>query len=110
MPRRGSDAERRAANHYRLRGYRVLDRNAWCAGYELDLVVRRGRRLVFVEVKEKTGDGFGDPLEMVDDEKRRRVARAAEAWLARRPELTSLDVRLEAVGVRPDRVRRVSFE
>lgn len=110
MPRRGSEAERRAANHYRLRGYRILDRNAWVAGYELDLVARRGTRLVFAEVKEKTGDGFGDPLEMIDEEKRRRVARAAEAWLARRPELHALDVRLEAVAVRPERVRRVPFD
>lgn len=109
MPRRGTDAERRAANHYRLRGYRVLDRNAWVGGYELDLVVRRGRRLVFVEVKEKTGDGYGDPLEMIDDEKQRRVVHAAESWLARRPELARLAVALEAVAVRPDGVRRVPF-
>ena len=109
MPRRGTDAERRAANHYRLRGYRVLDRNAWVGGYELDLVVRRGRRLVFVEVKEKTGDGYGDPLEMIDDEKQRRVAHAAESWLALRPELARLAVALEAVAVRPDGVRRVPF-
>ena len=110
MPRRGTDAERRAANHYRLRGFRILDRNAWVGGYELDLVVRRGRRLVFAEVKEKTGTAFGDPLEMVDGEKRRRVALAAESWLARRPELARLDVRLEAVAVRPHGVRRVPFE
>ena len=109
MPRRGTEAERRAANHYRLRGYRVLDRNVWLGGYELDLVVRRGRRLVFAEVKEKTGTGFGDPLEMVDAEKQRRVALAAEAWLARRPELRGLEIRLEAVAVRPDGVRRVSI-
>jgi putative endonuclease len=110
MPRRGTEAERRAANHYRLRGYRVLARNAWLGGYELDLVVRRGRRLVFAEVKEKTGTGFGDPLEMVDAEKQRRVALAAETWLARRPRLADLDVRLEAVSVRPDGVRRVPFD
>ncbi len=109
MPRRGTDAERRAANHYRLRGFRVLDRNAWVGGYELDLVVRRGRRLVFVEVKEKTGTGFGDPLEMIDEEKQRRVAHAAESWLALRPALDGLDVRLEAVAVRPSGIRRVSF-
>ena len=62
---RNSD-ERRAARHYRLRGYRILGANVWSGGYELDLIVRRGRRLVFCEVKGKTGDGFGDPLEMVD--------------------------------------------
>ena len=110
MPRRGTEAERRAANHYRLRGYRILDRNVWLGGYELDLVARRGRRLVFAEVKEKTGTGYGDPLEMIDAEKQRRVALAAGTWLARRPALADLDVRLEAVSVRPDGVRRVPFD
>ena len=57
----GRRAEQRAAWWYRVRGYRVLARNAWVNGYELDLVVRRGRRLVFCEVKAKGGAGFGEP-------------------------------------------------
>ena len=83
MPR--NPDERRAARHYRLRGYRILGTNVWAGGYELDLIARRGRRLVFCEVKGKTGDGYGDPLEMVGEEKLRRMQLAAEAWLARNP-------------------------
>jgi putative endonuclease len=105
--RGGAAEERRARLHYRLLGYRILDRNAWLAGYELDLVARRGRQLVFCEVKGKRGDGYGDPLEMVDAEKQRRLRRAAESWLARHPELAELDVRLEAVAVRGRRLERV---
>jgi putative endonuclease len=99
--------ERRAARHYRLRGYRILDANVWAGGYELDLVVRRGRRLVFCEVKGKTGDAFGDPLEMVDAEKLRRLNRAAEAWLARNPSCLELDCRFEVVAVRRSGLERV---
>jgi putative endonuclease len=84
-----------------------LGSNVWVAGNELDLIVRRGRVLRFVEVKEKLGDGFGDPLEMVTPEKQRRVRRAAEAWLAARPELTALDLGFDAVAVRGGRVERV---
>ena len=91
--------ERRAARHYRLRGYRILGRNVWSGGYELDLIVRRGRRLVFCEVKGKTGAGYGDPLEMVDGEKLRRLQRAAEAWLA---------CRFEIVAMRPGQLERVT--
>jgi putative endonuclease len=98
--------ERRAARHYRLRGYRVLGTNVWEAGYELDLIVRRGRRLVFCEVKGKTGSGFGDPLEMVDAEKLRRLHRAAETWLARNPAHGGLDCRFEVVAVRPSGLER----
>ena len=101
-------AERRARNHYRLRGYRVLGTNVWVAGYELDLVVRRGRHLVFCEVKEKTGSRFGDPAEMVTPEKQRRVRRAAEVWLAARPELHDLSVRFDVVAVEAGALRRIS--
>lgn len=99
--------EARAARHYRLRGYRILGANVWAGGYELDLIVRRGRRLVFCEVKGKTGTGFGDPLEMVDGEKVRRLHRAAEAWLARNRDSLELDCRFEIVAVRAGRLERI---
>jgi putative endonuclease len=106
--RRGGVAgERLAELHYRLRGYRVLERNAWAGGNELDLVLRRGRALVFCEVKRKRGSGHGDPLEMVGREKRRRVLRAAEAWLAAHPEAAGLEPRFEVAAVRGRRVTRV---
>jgi putative endonuclease len=104
--RLGVEAERRVRRHFLLRGYRILAANVWAGGNELDLVVRRGRRLVFCEVKAKSGDNFGDPWEMVNVEKARRVRRAAEAWLAARPELAELEVALEAVAVRGRRVSR----
>jgi putative endonuclease len=110
MPRRGSghSAERRALRHYRLRGFRVLAVNAWAGGNELDLVVRRGRRLAFVEVKEKRRDDVGDPLEMVGEEKQRRLRRAAAAWLAANPDLAGLDITFEVLAVRPEGVERVA--
>jgi putative endonuclease len=100
--------ERRAARHYRLRGYRLLAANVRSGGYELDLVLRRGRRLVFCEVKEKTSDAFGSPAEMVDAEKLRRVTRAAEAWLATHPEHRGLDACIEVAAVRARRVTRLT--
>lgn len=89
-----------------LRGHRVLGRNVWAGGNEIDLIVRRGRRLVFVEVKRKRGAGFGDPLEMVGPEKLRRVRRAAAAWLAAHPEAAGLEIGFEVAAVRGRRVRR----
>lgn len=107
--RLGPDAERRVRRHYRLRGYLILDANAWVGGYELDLVVRRGSTIVFCEVKARSGPEFGHPWEAVGPEKARRVEQAAVAWLARRPELAELDVRFEAVSVRDRRIERVTF-
>lgn len=104
----GRAAERRAWWFYRLRGYRILERNVWTGGNELDLVVRRGRRLAFVEVKAKGGAGRGDPLEMVTEEKQRRLRRAAEAWLAAHPEAAELEARFDVVAVRDGRLERVA--
>jgi putative endonuclease len=102
--------ERRAALHYRIRGYRVLDRNARAGGGELDLVLRRGRKLVFAEVKERSHLGYGGGIRAVDTEKRRRVTRAARAWLRSHPEASELDVVFEAVAVRQGSVRRYRFD
>jgi putative endonuclease len=104
----GRKAESRAAWWYRVRGYRILARNAWAAGNELDLVVRRGRRLIFCEVKEKSGERFGDPLEMVDEEKQRRLRRAADSWLAGHPEAQGLTVSFDVVAIRKGRLERVA--
>jgi putative endonuclease len=90
-----------------LRGYRILDTNCWLAGAELDIVARRGRVLVFCEVKSKSGEHFGDPLEMVDDDKVRRLARAADVWLARHPEARGLGVRFDIVAERCGRLEHV---
>lgn len=101
--------ERIAARHYRLRGYRILGANVLAGGNELDLVARRGRRLVFVEVKERARDGYGGPVGAVDREKRRRVRRAAASWLQAHPETASLEIRFEVAAVTDGRVERVDM-
>jgi putative endonuclease len=109
LPRRGSgqQAERRAVRHYRLRGYRILGVNVWSAGYELDLIVRRGRRLVFCEVKSKAGTRLGGAVEMVDREKQRRLFRAAEAWLVRNPGFRELRISFDVIAVDGGDLRRL---
>ena len=102
-----NSGEQRARRHYRLRGYRILAENAWAGGNELDLVVRRGRRVVFCEVKQRRRDDFGAPVEFVGAEKQRRVRRAAEAWLAAHPECDGLEVSFDVVSVGPDGLERV---
>ena len=105
----GADAERRVRLHYRLRGYRVLDSNTRAGGNELDIVLRRGRRLVFCEVKARTGTGYGDPWEAVGPEKERRLRRAAEGFLARNPALAGLEIGFDVAAVRGRRIERVSL-
>ena len=84
----------------------MLAANAWAGRYELDLVLRRGRRLVFCEVKAKGGPAFGDPIEMITPEKMRRLRAAADLWLVRHPDCEGLEIRYEAVTITPDGLRR----
>ena len=67
-------AERRAVWHYRLRGYRILGTNVWAGGNEVDVIARRGRRLVFCEVKGKGGARLRRPAR--DDRAREGTPRA----------------------------------
>jgi putative endonuclease len=79
----------------------VLAQNVWLAGAELDLVVRRGSTVAFVEVKSKAGVGFGDPLEMVSPAKIERIRRAAQAWLVEHP---AAHVRFDVAAERSGRI------
>jgi putative endonuclease len=85
----------------------VLATNCWAGGYELDLVVRRGRAIVFVEVKSKAGHRYGDPLEMVTPVKIERLRRAAGAWLAANPALAGLRIRFDVAAERAGRLEVV---
>jgi len=77
----GAAGEERAAAWYAGRGYVVLHRNWRCTEGELDLVVRRGRELVFVEVKTRRTDRFGVPAEAVTVAKQRRLRTLAHRYL-----------------------------
>jgi putative endonuclease len=77
-----ADGERVAAEFLERRGLVIVERNFRCPAGEIDLVVLDGETLVFVEVKLRHPPF--DPLEAVDDRKRRQVTRAAFDFLLRR--------------------------
>lgn len=92
----GADAERRAAWFYRFRLFRVLERN-WHGGKgEIDLIVRRGRLLVFVEVRSRGTGSLAASHETIDAEKRENVIKAAERYLLNVEE--DVDVRFDVVA------------
>src|SRR5438045_3651495 len=81
----GRRGERRAAWHYRLRGFTIVARNVRSHAGEIDLIVRRGRLLVFVEVKTRQSLAAGEGYDAVRRDKRLQIVRLAEAYLARNP-------------------------
>ena len=83
-PRRafGTAGEDRAVAWYQHHGYEILHRNWRCKEGELDIVVRRRRELVFVEVKTRRTDRFGIPAEAITPTKQRRLRVLAGQYLA----------------------------
>jgi putative endonuclease len=94
----GRAGEALAADLLAATGWTVLARNYRSGHKEIDLIVRRGRTIAFVEVKTRTDARFGHPLASVTAAKRREIERVARAWLARR-RLRGVDYRFDAVAV-----------
>ena len=88
----------------RLRGYRILARRYATPLGEIDLVARRGDLLVFVEVKRRLATD--DALASLLPPQQARIARAAAAYLQRRPRLAGCAVRFDLVAIAPWRLPR----
>ena len=69
---------------------------------EIDIVARRRQLLVFVEVKARAT--LDEAAEFVNERQRRRIAAAAEVWLAANPDQTFRDIRFDAILVAPGKI------
>ncbi len=77
----GAWGEAQVEQWYLKRGYDILDTNWRCRDGELDLIVARGKDLVFCEVKTRSSMRFGHPAEHVDHNKQRRIRGLAVQWM-----------------------------
>lgn len=100
--RLGLSAESRASLLLLAKGYRIVARRWRSPLGEVDIVARRGRLLIFVEVKARAR--LDDAAESVTPRQRRRIAAAAEVWLGAHPNDAACDIRFDAVLVAPRRL------
>lgn len=102
----GRRAESLAARVLVARGWSILAANYRFGRREVDLVARRGDLVAFVEVKARSGPGYGPPEAAVTLRKRREIEAVATEFLLRhRP--GDVEVRFDVVSVRFDRTRGV---
>jgi len=94
----GQEGERIAEIYLRKKGYRVVERNYRCPVGELDLILLDRRVVVFVEVKTRTDDRFGAPLESVGPRKQKKMIKTALFFLTRH-QLHNRDARFDVVGI-----------
>ncbi|HVZ50211.1 MAG TPA: YraN family protein [Gemmatimonadaceae bacterium] len=94
----GELGERIAARWFARAGWRVLARRFRAGRRDIDLVIERDGLVAFVEVKARTGDAFGDPVEAVHRRKQRSLCKSAQAWISRHGRLGE-EYRFDVVGI-----------
>lgn len=96
----GARGEQVAVEYLEALGLRIVQRNWRCRYGELDVIAAEGgSTAVFVEVKTRTGDGFGGLPEAVTPVKLRRIRRLAGLWLTGQQHRWT-GLRIDVVGVR----------
>ena len=81
--KRGLAGEQQAIQSLLSRGWHIVAHRFRVGHTEIDLIVRQGSLVAFVEVKARRGDAFGSPLEAVTGAKRRELVKAARVWVDR---------------------------
>ena len=102
--RRGRLAEWLCCWHLRLRGWRIVARRWRCPAGEIDILARRGGVLAIIEVKAR--DEIADAATSISPRQRRRIGRAAQAFLLLRPDLAELALRFDVMLVARGRLPR----
>jgi len=95
----GTRYEKRAADYLRERGVRILEQNYRTRYGEIDLVGMDGAYLVFFEVKYRSNDRLGYPLEAVNPRKQKTIMNTARAYLRERGVAPGTPVRFDCVGI-----------
>lgn len=96
----GTRGERLAARYLRRKGYIILGRNWRCKMGEIDIVAKRGRTLLFAEVKTRSQHSFENfnPLEAIDLKKQETILKCAQLFMRR-----------NSLRLRKHRIRRVTY-
>ena len=107
----GADGETQAITYLKKRGYVIIERN-YRFGYghgknEIDIICEKGGVVVFVEVKKRLSNSFGTPLEAIDSNKIKSIAKVAEQYLSMRGLLDKCQARFDVIGIQEGRLEHI---
>jgi putative endonuclease len=97
----GREGEDRAVHYVEGKGYTVLERNYRAERGEIDIVALDGDVLVFVEVKTKRHDSYGEPETWVDRRKQAQIGKVAQAYIQQH-NIDDRDCRFDVIGIAGD--------
>lgn len=94
----GNEAEELACRFLIDQGWEILERNYYAGHAEVDIIAKDGEVIVFIEVKMRSTNHFGSPIEHVDEAKVERVFNAAERWVEENT-LRNQPLRFDVIGI-----------
>lgn len=96
----GKDKEELAANYLRDKGYFVIETNFRVRQGEIDIIARDGATIVFVEVKYRSSERSGNPLEAVDIRKQKQISKASLFYMnLKKISLDNTPIRYDVIGI-----------
>ena len=103
---KGKLSERAAGAYLEQKGYRIIQYNYRCKIGEIDLIAEDGDTIVFCEVKYRSSERYGTPLEAVGSVKQRKILRCAQYFLMEHG-VRDRRCRFDVIGVSPDRISHI---
>lgn len=94
----GEKGEELATAFLESKGYTILERNYFFERAEVDLVAYDEQKIVFVEVKTRSGTSHGRPEDAISEQKKKSIFKASEAWLYER-KMDGAPVRFDVISV-----------
>ncbi|HOP85981.1 MAG TPA: YraN family protein [Syntrophorhabdaceae bacterium] len=102
----GKEGEDKATSILKAKGYKIIERNYRNPFGEIDIVAEEGGYLVFIEVKKRNTETFGDPLHAIDEAKKRHIIKSAQYYL-KSHKLNNKKARFDVVGITKDNIKIV---
>ena len=102
----GNAGEDAACAYLAKKGWKIIARNVRMGRNEIDIIARKRDVLAFVEVKRRSGTGFGRPAEAVNTEKQRRIAQAAALYMQENG-LENANIRFDVIEILPGELRHI---
>ena len=98
----GSRYEQRAIAYLEENGYKIITSNYHCKKGEIDIIAEDGEYLVFCEVKYRTNEGSGNPLEAVNIKKQKTISKCALYYLMEQGIMDDVSCRFDVIGILRD--------
>jgi len=95
----GELGENIAAHYLTNSGYTILEKNYTCKFGEIDIIAKKDTVLAFIEVKTRTGIGYGCPEEAVDRYKIKKIKNAANFFIANNKPLPDFNFRFDVISI-----------